>query len=346
MSPLTARCWKFDETGGPEVLHLASESLEEPGPGQALVRLRTIGLNRSDLMHLAGRYFGTPPRGSCLGQEGVGEIVALGPPGGARPIVDLPLVPGTRVGFLVGRLDFVRTGTYRDYGVYPVAALLPVPDRLDDAAAAGLWIAALTAAGALRATGIDLERGSKRSVLITAASSGVGLVALQLARAAGCPTIAVTTHGNKAAALAPLADHVVVSPSPAGLPDAVRQVSGLEHVDVSIDPVGPANVAALTDLAATDGHVLYYGLLGYQEIPFDMRSLILKDMAIHGYTVHRLLREPGAAEAVVHQVMQLAESGAVAPAVAATHPFTEAQNALREMAENAHVGKLVLEVNS
>ena len=137
----TAQAWQFEGIGGPELLRLTDHELPEPGPGEALIRIRAIGLNRADLLYLAGRYFGPPPSASFIGQEAVGEVVALGPTlPEERPVGGLELQIGTPVGLLVGRVDYSKMGTYRTSGLFRQSALLPLPAEFSRAEGAGLLV--------------------------------------------------------------------------------------------------------------------------------------------------------------------------------------------------------------
>jgi NADPH:quinone reductase-like Zn-dependent oxidoreductase len=343
---MKAKAWLFHQIGGPEVLELGEHDLGPPGPGEALVRIRAVGLNRADLLYLAGRYFGPPPSPSYLGQEAVGEIVDLGPAvEGESAVGAHPLRVGMRVGLMAGRLDYTAMGTYRSAGIFGQRALLPLPDDYTFAEAAGLWVAAMTAVGGLRVGGLRPDGPTGKRVLVTAASSGVGVITLQAARAMGAETFASTTSPDKARQLEELADHVIVTRSAEELVEAVRQLTDDEGVDIAFDPVGFAYAQALMETAATDGQVVFYGLLAGTEAPFDMRNLILKDLGVHGYTVYRLQRDPELLEEIVATVMTLADGGGIRPLIAAEYRFEEAPEALAAMARNEHIGKIVLTVN-
>jgi NADPH:quinone reductase len=341
----TARAWRFWRPGGPEALELAEHGLPEPGLGEALVRIRAVGLNRADLLHLAGRYFRPPPSPSFLGQEAIGEIVALGPPlPDESPVGGLELRVGERVGLMPGRVDQPGMGTYRTVGIFPQNALLPVPEGFADAEGAGFWVAAMTAVGGFAAGGLEPGGAAGKRVLVTAASSGVGVTALQVARAWGATTLATTTSAAKAARLAELADHVVVVEDVETLAAELRRLTDGAGADLVFDPVGFAYVEALLDAAAVDGQVVIYGLLAGSEAPFDLRSLILKDVGVHGFTVYRLQRDPARLERVVAACLELAGKAALRPLLAARHPFGDAPAALAALAQNRHFGKIVLEL--
>jgi NADPH:quinone reductase-like Zn-dependent oxidoreductase len=308
---MKARAWRFRHPGGPEVLELTEEEVGPPGPGQALVRVRAVGLNRSELMHLAGRYFGPPPSPSYLGQEAVGEVVDLGDiEAGSAGLSPRPLKAGSRVGLLVGRVDFAGMGSYRTVGCYPADALLPVPDSFTNAEGAAFWLAALTAAGGLWTGGLRPDSPPGRRVLITAASSGIGAMALKIARAWGAHTLAATTSAEKREALEALADEVIVVGSPEELAAGAKEGTGGRGVDVAFDPVGFSYAQALFDAAAQDGHVIYYGLLAGKAAALDLRTMILKDLAVHGYTVYRLQRRPELLREIVARLHRLPAAAA------------------------------------
>jgi len=341
-----ARAWQFRETGGPEQLELTDHELPPPGPGEALIRVEAIGLNRADLLELAGRYFGQPPSPSFLGQEAVGIITELGsavegeaPAGGYEPEV------GDRVGLMVGRIDHRGMGTYRTAGVYPQRTLLPVPDNLTAAEGAGFWLATLTAVAGLRAGGMTPATADGKNLLVTAASSGVGVVALQAGRIMGAVTIAATTSSAKAERLGVLADHVVVASTPHVLVERVAEITGGAGVDLAFDPVGFDYSPTLMQTAAQDGHVVVYGLLSGTEAPLDLRTMISKDLGLHGFTVHRIQRDPVLLDEVLGITLGLAERGGLRPVIADRYPFEEAPRALEAMARNDHLGKIVLEVD-
>lgn len=342
----TTRAWQFCETGGPEKLELVEHELPPPGPGEALVRFEAIGLNRADLLELAGFYFGPPPSPSFIGQEAVGVIEALGPAvEGTGPVGGRDLGVGDRVGLMVGRIDHRGMGTYRMAGIYPQSTLLPLPEPLSFAEGAGLWLATLTAVTGLDAGGITPETAPGKRVLVTAASSGVGVVTLQAAHAMGAATVAATTSASKAERLSELADHVVVAPNPEALVEGVADATGGAGVHLAFDPVGYDYAQALMQTAAQDGHVVVYGLLSGAEAPLDLRSMIFKDLGLHGFTVHRIQRDSALLARMVGTTLELVESGKLRPLIAGTYPFDEAPAALEAMTRNEHFGKIVLEVN-
>jgi NADPH:quinone reductase-like Zn-dependent oxidoreductase len=235
-------------------------------------------------------------------------------------------------------------GTYRTAGIYPRSTLLPLPENLTFPEGAGLWLNTLTALAGLDAGRVTPDNAEDKTVLITAASSGVGVVALQAARALGAKTIASTTSQAKAERLGDLADHVVVAPNSETLVEGVGAATDGGGVDLAFDPVGYDYAAALLKTAAQDGHVVVYGLLAGTAAPLDLHTMLFKDLGVHGFTVHRIHRRPGLADRLVRQALDLVEGGRLRPIVASTYGFEQAPEALTALSRNQHFGKIVLEV--
>ena len=138
---------------------------------------------------------------------------------------------------------------------------------------------------------------------------------------------------------------MVVAPTPDTIVDAVKTATDGAGVDIAFDPVGFDYAPALMATAAVDGHVIVYGLLSGTDAPLDLRTMIFKDLALHGFTVHRLLRDPAALADVIATSLALADAGQIRPVIAHEYPFEEAPEALEAMARNEHFGKIVLTVD-
>lgn len=339
---MKTKAWYFDRMGGPEVLELGDVDLRDPGAGEVTIKLNAIGLNRSDLLYMGGRYLTKPEGRSFLGQEAVGTLLAQGG-GDASPVVPgfAPKV-GDRVALLVGKIDYKNMGVYRAHGVYPANALVPVPENFSDAEGASFWVGALTMVGAAHSVGLAPGQGRGKNVVVTAASSAMGVAALQVARDRGARTIAVTTSESKRDALAKLADDVVVASKPEEIAPGIRRVTSDKGFDVAFDPVGHANVAPLFEAAATEAQILHYGMMAGQESAMNLVALMRKDLDIHGYTIYRILRHPERLTAVINDSLDLGRRGVLRPLVAQEFSFEDAPKALTAMASNQHLGKLVV----
>jgi NADPH:quinone reductase-like Zn-dependent oxidoreductase len=340
---MMTRAWSFERLGGPEVLELGEREMQGPGPGEVLLKLRAIGLNRSDLLYMAGRYLTKPEGRCCLGQEALGEIVVCGDGRtSASAVAGFEPGAGSRVALLAGRVDYKNVGTYRGHGIYPSNALVPVPEPFSDAEGAAFWVGALTMVGASHVVGLGPGQGAGKNVVVTAASSAMGVAGLQIARARGARAIAVTTSPAKAESLRGLADEVVVAPKPEDIATGVRRVTANKGFDVAFDAVGHANVTPLFEAAGVEARILNYGLMAGADSPMNLAALMRKDLDIHGYTIYRNLRHPDRLKAVLDDAMDLGRRGLLRPIVAREFAFEEAKEALAAMASNRHLGKLVI----
>jgi NADPH:quinone reductase len=338
----TAHTWQFDAYAPPtQALHWREYRLPAPGPGQALVRLRAVGMNRSEFNYVQGRYQPARSFPSCLGQEAVGEIIALGAESAENKAwAHVPLRVGARVALLPGRVDLCAMGTYRDIGLYDHQALVPVPESYSDAEGAGLWMAVLTMGGALERAGITPETAPGKTVLLTAASSSMGVVAIKLARAWGATVIATSRSAEKSAQLAEIADYAIVATDSETLAAGVAESIGERGFDAALDPVGAAFYPGMVQAAASGACIVSYELLTGADTPLPIVKVMMKDLSLRGFVIFRPLAQPALLERILGWGMEYAE--AIRPIVAASRPLAEAPQALADMGRSEHLGKLVL----
>ena len=341
---MQSHCFRFAEYGLPaDVLRPHDETLPEPGPGQVLLRLSAIGLNRSEFNYVQGRYVPAREFPSGLGQEAVGEIVALGPPAddAPPPLPGVTLEVGARVALIPGKVDIASMGVYRDSGLYDQSALAPVPESYSDAEGASYWMGILTMGGCYEMAGLTPATAAGKTVLVTAATSSMGIVALKLARAWGAKTIATSRSADKGKALEAVADHVVVCSNSEQLTDGVMAVTGDAGVDVAVDPVGADFYEGLVNATGLGGQIVSYEMITGATGPVPIAKMMIKDISIHGFTIFRVFNTPGLLDTLIGQGLEYAE--AVRPLVAKTLPLAEAPAALAELGAAQHVGKIVLD---
>lgn len=342
---MKTRFFRFHEHGMPsDVFELAVQELPDPGPGQALVRIRAIGLNRSEMRYTQGRHWPVREFPSCVGQEAVGEIVALGPPAASGPPANAatPLEVGARVALLPGRVDLCGMGAYREFGLYDRAMLAPVPDAFSDDEGAAYWMGILTMGGCLEQAGLNPVNAAGKRVLITAATSSMGVVALKLAKAWGAETLATTRSAAKGKLLEDLADHVIVCSDSEALGAGIAAATRGAGIDVALDPVGPAFYPGIVAGMAEGGCVVSYELMTGPEAALPLVPLLMKDLTLRGFAIPFVYRHDGLLDTLIEQGMRYAD--AVRPIIAKTFPWEQAAAALAELAEARHVGKLVLRV--
>lgn len=330
--------WQFKAYGLPEdMLQWTSQTLPEPGPGQALVKIKAVGMNRSEFNYVQGRYMPAREFPSNLGQEAVGEVIAVGPPNPDQPAI-IPLSPGTRVGLLPGRIDLCGMGSYRDIGLYDQQALAPIPEAYSDAEGAALWMAMLTMGGALELAGITPDTAAGKRILLTAASSGMGTFALKLARLWGATTIATSRNDDNLDVLNELADHVVICSDSATLSAGVMAACG--GFDAALDPVGEAFYPGMLEAAAVGAHIVSYERITGGEPVVPITTLMLKDLNLQGYTIYRPYRIPGLLNWLIEVAMNNAD--ALRPIIHSCHPLSKAVSALNDLGNASHLGKMIL----
>jgi NADPH2:quinone reductase len=233
---------RFHETGGPEVLHLETVDVGDPGPGQARVRHTYIAVNFIDIYFRTGRYPLPLPNG--LGSDAVGVVEAVGP-----GVTDIR--PGDRVGYLLG-----PQGAYAERRVMPADVLIPLPDGVSDRAASTLMMKGLTAQYLFRQV-YPLKGGE--TILYHAAAGGVGLVACQWARALGVTMIGTVSTDEKAEiARANGCTHTIVT-GREDIAARVREITGGRGVPVVYDSVGKDTLMASLDSLQPRGTLVSNG---------------------------------------------------------------------------------------
>ncbi len=333
--------------GGVENLTLEHEPDPVPASGQVLVQLSSIGMNHAELMARRGEYritSGQPP--FTPGLEGGGVIVQVGAGVADRAV-------GQRV---VLTLDAPRikaheksqNGSYRTHFLCEAAQTLPAPDNLPDEQLGALWLAYLTAWGALVWKHGGIRPGSV--VALPAASSSVALAASQIVRHLGGVTIGLTTRSHKADLLGQLPtahyDHLLVTHDQTGMTpwhQRIKELTGGRGVDVFLDPVanGPYLDAELRCLADA-GTIYLYGLLG-RGGEVDMSTLIRKRGAIRGWVLWEL-NEAGrdAVDPGYRHILDGFARGVYRQHLGGVFPLQEVQRAHATMERGEHIGKLVL----
>ncbi|WP_328875912.1 zinc-dependent alcohol dehydrogenase family protein [Streptomyces sp. NBC_00287] len=326
---------RFHELGGPEVLRLEDVDVAEPGPGELLVRVDAIGLNRAEALFRGGHYI-EPVRQfpASLGAEAAGAVEAVGPG-----------VTGFEVGALV---SVVPAFSMNDYNVYAERAIVPAsavvrrPAGLGAIEGAAVWMPFLTAYGAL------VEVGGMRAgdtVVLTAASSGVGLAAIQVARRVGAVPVATTRTPAKREALLKAGAAEVIVTGEEDVADRVLAVTGGRGAEFVFDAVAGPGVVDLARVVAPGGTLFVYGALSGEATPYPGIELGLPALNMRTYTVLETTRDPHRLRRAEAFVSSGLSSGAFAPAVDRVFPLAEVVEAHRYLEAGNQVGKIVLTVD-
>ncbi|HEY6794302.1 MAG TPA: NAD(P)H-quinone oxidoreductase [Kineosporiaceae bacterium] len=316
--------------GGPEMLALTDVPEPTPGPGEVVLEVAATAVNRADILQRQGFYPPPPGAPQWLGLEASGTVVEVG-----------PQVSGWGVG---GRAcALLAGGGYAERVAVPVGQLLPVPDGvpLVDAAAlpevtCTVWSNVMMLAG--------LRPGE--TLLVHGGSSGIGTMAVQLARQVGA-TVAVTAGtATKLARCAELGATILIDYRKQDFVEEVRRATAGRGADVILDNMGgrylPRNVRAL----ATSGRLVVIGLQGGRTGELDLSLLLAKRATVHATTLRAL--PPAEKAAVVASVLEhvwpLLADGAVRPVIDRIYPLEAVAEAHHLVEESGHVGKVLLRV--
>lgn len=320
---------RFSQFGGPEVLRFEDVAERKPSAGEVLLKVEAVGLNRAESMYYHGIYMEQPELPSGLGYEAVGTIAAVGPGG------DTSLV-GKRFGTIPG-YSMKQYPVLAQEAVVPESVLAPIPEALSAVEGAAVWMQYCTAYGAIVPFG-QVSAGD--FVIITAASSSVGLAAIQIVKAQGGTSIATTRTPAKRDRLLSLgADYVIVTDEE-DLPARVAEITGGKGARVVFDPVGGDAINTLAQATAMGGTIFLYGMLAGKPTPFPMGAFGRR-IGMFGYTFNELRDTPDW-ETMKTYIHDHLSDGSFKPEIARTFPFARAVEAYKYLEGNEQVGKVVI----
>ena len=321
----------FHETGDADVLKIEEQPDREPGPGEVRIKVAAIGLNRAEVMFRRGQYLEQPKFPSRLGYEASGVVDALG-----SGVEDLSI--GERVS-TIPAFSMVQYGVYGESAIVPAHAVAPYPENLSPAEGTSIWMQYMTAYGALVYYG-KLKKGDV--VLIPAASSSVGIAAIQIVKAVSATAIATTRGpGKKQSLLDAGADHVIVTDEE-NLAERVMEITGGKGANIVFDPVAGPMLTTLAQATAMGGTIFVYGALAPAATPYPLMEALGRGLSIQGYTLFEITGDPermGWAKQFVYDGLA---AGDFKPIVAKTFALDEIVEAHRYMESNQQIGKIVV----
>lgn len=325
------RSIRVHELGGPEGLHIDEIETPVPGPGEVRLKVRALGLNRAEVMYRCGAYFSRPPLPAPLGYEASGEIEEVGSGvEGWRPGDEVSVIPA---------FSFSEYGLYGEQVLAPARALVRNPRGQSWEEAAASWMQYATAWGGL----IHMARLAEGdAVLLPAASSSIGLAAIQIANLAGARPIALTrTEAKRAALLEAGAAHVVVTGAD-GWPAEILDLTGGKGARIAFDPVGGPDFPELLSATAVGGMVVAYGALSPEVTPLPMLALLGRRQTVTGFGLTGAMRDDATLAAARDFVGKGLAAGSLKPKIARIFPFEEIVDAHRFMEADSHIGKIVV----
>ena len=325
------RAVEITSFGGPDVLRLGDRPVPQPGAGELLIRVAASGINRPDVLQRLGHYAPPPGTSDLPGLEVAGVVES----GDAAAMAEAGIRVGDRVCALVAG------GGYAEWCVAPVAQCLPVPDGLTDVEAASLPETFFTVWSNVFDRG-RLQAGE--SLLVQGGTSGIGVTAIQLARAFGATVLATAGSDEKCAACLQLGAHHAINYKSQDFVAEGKRLTQGKGVDVVLDMVAGDYVAREVECLAEDGRLVIIAVQGGVKSDFNAGLVLRRRLTITGSTLRpRSVAFKGAiAKALREHVWPLLAAGQVRPVIHSTFAAADAARAHALMESNQHIGKIVL----
>jgi NADPH2:quinone reductase len=318
----------ISKPGGPEVLLPETRSVPVPGPHEILIKVAAAGVNRPDVAQRSGSYPPPPGASDLPGLEVAGTVAAIGDG-----------VTKHKIGDKV--MSLVAGGGYAQYAIAPDAQAMSIPDALS-----------INEAGATPETLMTVwhnvfERGALQpgeTILIHGGSSGIGTMAIQLAKAFGSKVIVTVGSQEKAEACLKLGADRAINYKTEDFVAEVKTFTGGKGVEVILDMVAGDYIERNYDAAAVDGRIVQIAVLSGPKATVNFAKLMVKRLHHTGSTLRPRTNADKAAmvAAIEAKVLPLFREGKVKPLMDSTFPLEKAADAHRRMETSAHIGKIVL----
>ncbi|WP_368301088.1 zinc-dependent alcohol dehydrogenase family protein [Kluyvera sichuanensis] len=326
-----AKIVTFNRTGGPDVLGITDMAVAAPATGEVQIRVKAIGINRAEVMYRTGQYVIEPQFPAKLGYEAAGIIEAVG--------ADVSeFVVGDNVS-VIPSFMFTEYGMYGELVNAPAHAVVKHPENLTFVEAAASWMMFITAYGALVEYG---HLQAEQFIVMGAASSSVGIAAIQIANMLGARPIALSRTSHKNEWLRNAGAEAVIATTEQDLTAELNMLTQGAGVNLVFDPVGGPDVAQLAAAMAMNGTFYQYGALDARDLSIPVMDILGKHLQFRGYELFEITTDAekmARAKAFVYDGLK---SGQLKPVIDKTFVFEEIAEAHRYMEANGQVGKIVV----
>jgi len=326
-----SRTIKFRQAGGPEVLEFIEMEVPAPGPHEVRIKVKAIGINRADSMWRNDKYTEPVKFPAGLGYDAAGIVDAVG-----KDVADVA------VGDAVSTIPAYSLNKYFTYGeiiLVPDHAVVKHPESLSFVEAASVWMMFITAYGALV---FDAHVKVGDFVIIPAASSSVGLAAIQIANYAGATPIALTRTSEKKTRLHEAgAAHVIATQEQ----DMVAEVMGITNGNgarVAFDPVGGPDFLKLISALTNQGIAYIYGALSEGDTAIPVLEMIRRMPTVKGYSIRLVTGNEARRKVAVEYVTKGLASGALKPIIDRIFKFDDMVEVHRYLENSGQFGKIVV----
>lgn len=325
------RVVRFYEYGAANVLRIEDIEVPAPAADEVQISVKAIGLNRAEVMFRNGAYLQKANFPSQLGYEAAGTVTTVG--GDVKGFTEGDAVS------VIPTLDMSRWPTYGELINIPARYVVRHPKHLSFVKAAAAWMMYVTAWGAL----IDQAKLTADDfVIVSAASSSVGIASFQIARIVGATVIATTRTSAKAQALLDAGAHHVIATEEEDLASRVNEITGGKGARVVFDPIGGPAIAQFAEVMSVGGILLEYGALSPDAGVFPQFAVLGKSLTLKGYLYTEVVSNDAALNRAKAFIVDGLESGKLDPLVSRTFPFDQIQDATRFLESNEQVGKVVV----
>lgn len=321
----------FSQTGESAVLEIHSADVSAPAADEVQIRVHAIGLNRAEIMYRRGEYVIEPTFPSRLGYEAAGIVEATGKNVSAFQVGDsVSIIPS---------FMFTEYGTYGELINMPARAVVKHPDNLSLEEAAASWMMYVTAYGALIEYG-DLK--ADQNVAIRAASSSVGLAAIQIANMVGAHPIALTRTSEKSDMLRSAGAKHVVATAEQDIVAELHRASEGKGIHIVFDPVGGPEAASLFRAMATGGAYFQYGALDSRDIQAPVMDVLSRHLTLRGYELFEITMDDEKLARAKAFVAEGLRTGALKPLIDKRFELKDIAAAHDYMESNGQIGKIVV----
>jgi len=315
----------FDRLGGPEVMKLGDAPTPEVRPGKVLIKNHAVGINFADTLFRQGEYVMQPKFPDIPGLEASGVVEAVGEG-----------VEGIKAG---DRVAAIGIKTYAEYSLMSAKQVILLPDSVSFEEGAAFPIQVLTAYHMLYTSHAIT---ADQTVIVHAAAGGVGIVAVQIAKAAGARVIGTVSSAEKAALVKEYGADEVINYATHDFSEETLKLTDGKGVDLILDAVGKPTVEKGLTCVAPFGHLILYGRAGGAPDALNLFSLFQKSIKVSGFILYTVSAMPGVHKKGIQQSLKLMDEGKLKLLIGKSFPLAEAAQAHRHMESRQSVGKLVL----
>lgn len=325
-----SRVVRFHQLGGADVLRIEQREVPVPNESEVVLKVEAIGMNRADVMLRTGNYLEAATFPSQLGFEASGTVITIG-----KNVSRFK--QGDKVCVIPG-FNLSQFGTYTDHAVIPEQHIVPLPQGTSFQEGAAMWMAHLTAFGGL-CLAMNIRRGDW--IAITAASSSVGLAAIQIARYLGAKPIALTLTSEKAQALLAEGAEAVIATREEPLVERLLQITG-GGIQAAFDAVGGPQLTELVEAMTNGGEIIVHGALSPDPTLYPLKIALKKSLTVRGFVYTEVLNNSETMKSAYDFINKGVASGQLQPKIDSVFSLEGVVEAHLYLESNRQFGKVLI----